>query len=501
MAIKILKDPTPNSESVLTADAMSFLAELHKYCEPARQRLLAKRVQRQEQYSKGNYPDFDTSRTDKSFQVAPIPSDMIDRTVEITGPVDRKMVINALNSGANCFMADFEDSNSPTWENCIDGQVNLKDAVNGTISLKTEKKGYVLNEKIAKLMVRPRGLHLREKHFLIDGDPISASLFDFGLFMFHNSKTLVNRKETPAFYIPKLEHGSEAAWWSCVIQLSEEYLKIPVGSTRVTVLIETLPAAFQMKEILYELKEHIAGLNAGRWDYLFSAIKVMGRQHVFPNRSQLTMTTGMMKSYSTLLVQTCHKHGAQAMGGMAAFIPRKDDDIKNIMALSRVRIDKHREAVMSYDGTWVAHPGLIPIAREVFENARKKDKKEIQNDQITRDNLLQVPKGDFTYDELFNNVRVSLQYMHSWVGGNGCVAIDHLMEDLATFEISRMQVWNWLHHGVELKDGEGEVDDDIIDIVMDQVLNEYPECESVANAFIELITTEDYEFASLKMYE
>lgn len=494
----MVSDIPEGAEEILSKDALDFLEELQWRFEPFLNEELVRRKS-----PKATAENLEIKIIEEQgWTVAPIPEDMRNRTVEITGPVDRKMVINALNSGANCFMADFEDSNSPTWENCVYGQVNMRDAVNRTISLKTGKKQYQLNDNIAKLMVRPRGLHLKEKNVIINDRYLPAALFDFGLFMFHNAKTLVERGETPAFYLPKLESSHEAAWWEKVISYTEERLGVP-GSVRVTVLIETLPAAFEMQAILYELRNHIAGLNAGRWDYIFSAIKVLGADpnYVFPNRSQVTMKTHMMHSYAQLIVQTCHAHGAQAMGGMAAQIPRKDDMLANQKALAKVRLDKELEARMGYDGTWVAHPGLVEIARERFKTIQDRGTREsVKN--ITKEDLLQVPTGSFTYDELYNNVRVSLAYMYNWSAGNGCVAIDYLMEDLATVEISRAQVWQWLYHGVELDGGEGKVDEALVDIVLDQVVKEHPEYEAEAELFANLVKRDACaEFTSIPMYE
>lgn len=454
-------------EPILTAGTREFLDRLHKKFELRRQELMLFRQEKHKQFCQGLLPDFlpETTYIRKGeWKVnATVPDDMKRRIVEITGPVDRKMVINALNSGADVFMADFEDSNSPTWSNCINGQHNLKDAVNKVISLETPKKTYKLNDTIAKLMVRPRGWHLNEKHYQVDGQPISASLFDFGVFFFNNAPTLVQQGQTPAFYLPKLEHYLEARLWADVFKYAEEEV---LGTsehckTRATVLIETLPAAFQMNEIIYELRNYIAGLNAGRWDYIFSAIKVLGANSdfVFPNRSQVTMSTKMMESYAQLIIGTCHRRGVYAIGGMSAYIPRKDNEQKNTEALQKVRDDKLREAYLGHDGTWVAHPGLIPIAREAFDKVlRDRDNQllvqyGIPLEEAMRDDLLEVPEGDCTYEELCNNIRVCLQYMASWMQGIGCVPLNYLMEDLATAEISRIQVWQWAHHTTKI-DGE-----------------------------------------------
>lgn len=501
--IEITGEITKQTAGILTPAALKFIQNLNGIYNPVREELLQKRVERQKKFDAGELPDFleETKHIREStWIVAYPPPDMKNRTVEITGPVDRKMVINALNSGANCFMADLEDSCSPTWQNVTEGQVNLRDAVNRTIELKTDKKHYKLNDKIAKLMVRPRGWHLVEKHMLIDGKPISASIFDFGLFMFHNAKNLVEQNETPAFYLPKLESHLEARLWNGIIGFASAVLGLPSNRVRATVLIETLPAVFEMDEILWELREYSGGLNAGRWDYVFSAIKVMGRQHVFPNRSEITMERHMMNSYAQLLVDTCKKRHAQPIGGMAANIPRKDDFLKNEIALAKVRKDKQREAFMGYYGTWVAHPALINLAREQFKNHVDRKLKFLP--EIGQSDLLEIPKGSFTYDELCNNISVSLEYMYNWLNGSGCVAINYLMEDLATIEISRSQVWNWLYHGVELDDGEGKVDGGLIDIVLDQAVRVNSEYEQVAEIFAELVKSENcVEFSSHKMYE
>jgi malate synthase len=455
--------PVPHEyEDILSPEAVSFLVSLHKKFNDRRLDLLRRRIERQERIDAGELPDFlpETESIRKSdWRVAPIPHDLVDRRVEITGPVDRKMVINALNSGANVFMADFEDSNSPTWLNNLAGQLNVRDAVRGDISyVSPEGKQYELNAKAAVLFVRPRGWHLVEKHFVVDGEPISGSLFDFGLYFFHNAKALISKGSGPYFYLPKLQSHLEARLWNDVFVFVQEYLKIPRGTIRATVLIETIFAAFEMNEILYELKEHSAGLNCGRWDYIFSFIKVFrnNSHFVMPDRRQVTMDRGFLNSYVELLIQTCHRRGVHAMGGMAAQIPIKGDPAANDAALEKVRLDKLREVRAGHDGTWVAHPGLIPVAREVFDlympTPNQIDVKR-QDTQISAADLLAVPRGEITEDGLRLNIDVGIQYLESWLLGLGCVPIYNLMEDAATAEISRTQVWQWLHHGAHLNDG------------------------------------------------
>jgi len=448
---------------ILTPDALEFVAKLAREFQPTREKLLARRVERQGEIDSGVMPDFLAStkniRADKSWQVAPIPADLQDRRTEITGPVDRKMVINALNSGAKVFMADFEDATSPTWGNLIEGQANLCDSVRRTISFASpEGKQYQLNERTAALLVRPRGWHLPEKHVLVDGKPIAGSLFDFGLYFFHNAHELLTRGTGPYFYLPKLESHREARLWNDVFNFAQDALKIPRGSIRATVLIETILATFEAEEILYELREHSAGLNCGRWDYIFSFIKKFRNQPDFalPDRAQVTMTTPFMRAYCLNVIKICHRRGAHAMGGMAAQIPIKNDPAANEAALAKVLADKEREAGDGHDGTWVAHPGLVPVALKAF------DKHMPQANQISRQRddvnvtaaeLLSVPKGTITEEGLRANLRVGVQYLEAWLGGNGCVPLYNLMEDAATAEISRSQIWQWLKHGAKLVDG------------------------------------------------
>ena len=460
--VKVAGPFAPEYAEILTTSALAFVAELHRQFEPTRRELLARRAARQADFAAGILPDFlpETQRIrEQDWTVAPLPKDLLDRRVEITGPVERKMIINALNSGASVFMADLEDSNAPTWDNVIQGQINLRDAVRRTISLSTPTKEYKLNEKTAVMMVRPRGWHLLEKHILIDGEPISGSLLDFGLYYFHNAHELCARGSAPYFYLPKLESHLEARLWNSVFDFAQKWLNRPNCLIKATVLIETLPAAFELNEILYELREHSAGLNCGRWDYIFSYIKRLGLNPEFrlPNRAEVTMTVPFMAAYSQLVVQTCHRRGVHAIGGMAAQIPIKNDPTANDAALEKVRQDKIREATNGHDGTWVAHPGLVPVALEVF-NRLMPGPNQIENKrldvQVSAADLVRAPQGSITEDGLKLNIDVAVQYLASWLGGNGCVPIYNLMEDAATAEISRAQVWQWLHTpGTQLADG------------------------------------------------
>ncbi len=447
-----------DTHDVLTADAVAFLSDLQREFGGRRVQLLARRAERAKRLAAGELPDFlpeTAAIREGDWNVAPYPAAIADRRVEITGPVDRKMVINALNSGAKVFMADFEDSNSPTWQNCIEGQRNLTDALAGTISLDVVSvdggdKSYRLNDETAVLFVRPRGWHLVERHFEVDGAPVSASLFDFGLYAFRNHTT-----GGRYLYLPKLESHLEARLWNDVLTFAEERFGLERGFFRGTVLIETILAAFEMDEILYELREHSAGLNAGRWDYIFSVIKKLGSrpEFVLPDRSAVTMAVPFMRAYCELLVKTCHRRGAFAMGGMAAFIPSRRDPEVNAIALAKVREDKEREASQGFDGTWVAHPDLVPVAMESFDAVLGERPNQIdrQRDDVstTAADLLNVSAtpGEITEDGLRNNVSVGIQYLAAWLRGSGAVAIFNLMEDAATAEISRSQIWQWLHHG------------------------------------------------------
>ena len=446
---------SPSFAEILTPEALSFAARLQRGFGARREELLATRTERQKDWDAGKLPDFlpETAhiRTDDSWRVNACPPDLQDRRVEITGPVDRKMVINALNCGANTFMADFEDSNTPTWSNQIEGQINLRDAVRRTITMTNEAgKVYQLNEKTAALIVRPRGWHLDEKHVLVDGKPISGGIFDFALYFFHNAKELLARNSGPYFYLPKMESHLEARLWNDIFCMAQDELGIPRGTIKATCLIETLLAAFEMDEILYELKDHSAGLNAGRWDYIFGAIKKLrlNKDFCLAERAQVTMTAPFMRPYCLLLVKTCHARGAFAMGGMAAQIPIKNDPDANNAAMARVKADKQREATDGYDGTWVAHPGLVGIAKAEFDAvmttpnqiSRRRDDVNV----AAKDLLNFGPEGPITENGLRMNINVGIQYMGSWLGGNGCVPIFNLMEDAATAEISRSQIWQWI---------------------------------------------------------
>ncbi len=451
------------SAEILTPEALAFIEKLVREFEPTRQKLLARRVERQREIDAGVMPDFlaatKSIRDDKSWRVASIPADLQDRRTEITGPVDRKMVINALNSGAKVFMADFEDATSPTWENLIEGQANLRDAVRRTISFSNpDGKQYKLNAQTATLLVRPRGWHLPEKHLLVDGKPISGSLFDFGLYFFHNAAELLKRGSGPYFYLPKMESHLEARLWNDVFNFAQDELKIPRGSVRATVLIETILATFETEEILYELREHSSGLNCGRWDYIFSFIKKFRNRpgFTFPDRTQVTMTSPFMRAYCLNVIKVCHRRGAHAMGGMAAQIPIKSDPAANEAALARVLADKEREAGDGHDGTWVAHPGLVPVALQAFDKhmpTANQIPKQRDDATVTAKDLLAVPTGTITEDGLRGNIRVGVQYLEAWLGGNGCVPLYNLMEDAATAEISRAQIWQWLAHNAALADG------------------------------------------------
>lgn len=447
---------TAQFAEILTPEAMEFVAKLVRQFSDTRASLLEKRAQRQTEIDAGKLPGFlaETEHIRNSeWTISPIPADLQDRRVEITGPSgDRKMVINAFNSGAKMFMADFEDANSPTWENTILGQINMRDAVNRTISFTSpEGKQYALKDKTATLIVRPRGWHLIEKHVKIDGNPISGSLFDFGLFFYHNAKTLLANGSGPYFYLPKLESHLEARLWNDVFVFAQEELGVPRGSIKATVLIETIMASFEMDEILYELREHSAGLNCGRWDYIFSYIKKLRNQpHVIlPDRAQVTMTVPFMRAYTLAAIKTCHKRNAPAIGGMAAQIPVRNDPQANEEAMNKVRADKEREARDGHDGTWVAHPGLVPVAMEVFDrlmpSANQIDNKR-EDVRVVAEELLAVPEGQITETGLRTNISVGVQYIEAWLRGSGAVPIFNLMEDAATAEISRAQVWQWIRH-------------------------------------------------------
>jgi malate synthase len=447
---------------ILTPEALQFVNALCTRFDGRRQELLERRRARQKDIDAGKFPDFlpeTASIRAGDWKVAPIPADLEDRRVEITGPVDRKMVINALNSGANVFMADFEDANSPTWHNNIDGQINLRDALRKAITFESpEGKKYKLNDKTATLLVRPRGWHLLEKHATIAGEPVSGSLFDFGLFFFHNAKQQMASGTGPYFYLPKIESHLEARLWNDVFNFAQDRLGVPRGTIRATVLIETILSAYEMDEILYELKDHSAGLNCGRWDYIFSFIKKFRNYPNFmlPNRAEVTMERHFLKSYVDLLIQTCHRRGIHAMGGMAAQVPIKNDPVANDVALDKVRKDKLREVKAGHDGTWVAHPGLVAIAKDVFDEFMKTPNQidvKRADVHVTAADLITVPDGPITEAGLRWNLDVGIQYLEAWLRGIGCVPIYNLMEDAATAEICRAQVWQWVKHGAKLDDG------------------------------------------------
>ena len=463
--VQIVGPISPAVTAVLTPDALAFVAALHRQFNPRRAELLAARKTRQKRFDAGEIPGFlpETAaiRT-ADWRVAPAPADLNDRRVEITGPTERKMMINALNSGAKVFMADFEDALSPTWDNVIQGQINCSDAIRHTIAFANpDGKQYTLNDAVATLLVRPRGWHLVEKHVLVDGAPISGSLFDFGLYMFRNAQELLARGSGPYFYLPKLESHLEARLWNDVFVAAQNAVGIPQGTIRATVLIETILGALEMEEILYEIRDHAAGLNAGRWDYIFSVIKKFAKneRQILPDRAQVTMTVPFMRAYTERLVHVCHKHGAHAIGGMAAFIPNRRDPVVTENALRKVREDKLREFGDGCDGTWVAHPDLVPTVLEVandYLGEKPNQKERLREDvQVAADAItaINVPGGAITEGGLRLNISVALQYMNAWLLGNGAAALNNLMEDAATAEISRSQIWQWIHHGAALDDG------------------------------------------------
>jgi malate synthase len=464
-SVNIRAPMAPRFEEILTPDALAFLAMLQKEFNGRRKALLAERTERQKRFDAGETPDFLSATKairEASWRVAPLPADLQDRRVEITGPTDRKMVINALNSGAKVFMTDFEDANSPTWTNGIEGQINLKDRWAGKIDFTDPVSGkdYALKSNPAVLMVRPRGWHLLERHLEIDGEPMSGSLFDFGLYVFHNAKAAMAAGSGAYFYLPKLESHLEARLWNDVFIAAQNGLGVPQGSFRCTILIETLPAAFEMDEILFELKDHIIGLNCGRWDYIFSFIKKFANNPAFalPDRSQVVMSKAFLRAYSLLLIQTCHKRGAFAMGGMAAQIPIKNNEAANAAAFARVKADKEREASDGHDGTWVAHPDLVPVAMEVFNRmmpAANQLTKLRDDIAITAQDLLQVHEGTRTEAVFRENIRIGVQYMEAWLRGRGAVPIYNMMEDAATAEISRAQLWQQIRHGLTLERADG----------------------------------------------
>jgi malate synthase len=501
------------SDDVLTGEAIEFLQLLAWEFSDAREELLVARRARALALRGGELPDFLAATAEVragDWRVRPAPSDLADRRVEITGPTDRKMVINALNSGARVFMADFEDSNAPTWQNMIDGQRNLSDAIARTIRLQTAEKTYELNESVATLLVRPRGWHLVERHVELDGSPIPASLFDFGLYLLRNHAALAAAGSGPYFYLPKLESHLEARLWNRVFERAQELLGIPRGTIRVTVLIETILAAFEMDEILYELGPHATGLNAGRWDYLFSVIKKLGHrpEFVLPDRAAVGMGVPFMRAYAELLVATCHRRGAHAIGGMAAFIPSRRDAAVNAVALAKVREDKEREASQGYDGTWVAHPDLVPVALEVFDRVlgSRPNQLEVLREDVVADaaallNVAATP-GAVTPEGLRNNVSVGIQYLAAWLGGSGAVAIFNLMEDAATSEISRAQVWQWLRDGRFTRAEVERVTDEELAKLLTGAGADAARYEAARELFDQVATGEEFvEFLTLPAYE
>src|ERR1700688_821522 len=514
---------SPSTEEIVTREAGELILALHRNFNQRRKELLQRREQRQADLDAGKTPDFlpETQNVRSSdWTVAPIPADLQDRRVEITGPTDRKMVINALNSGAKIFMADFEDANAPTWRNMVEGQINLRDAIRGTINFTNpEGKKYKLNEQVAVLMPRPRGLHLVEKHVLIDGEPVAGGLFDFGLFFYHNAQELIARGSGPYFYLPKMESHVEARLWNDVFRLAQEELGIPYGTIRATVLIETIPAAFEMDEILYELRDHSAGLNCGRWDYIFSCIKRFRnkRDFLLADRALITMTTHFMHSYSLLCIKTCHRRSTFAMGGMAAQIPVKNDPKANEEAFAKVRADKEREARDGHDGTWVAHPGMVQLALDAFNaimpQANQIDRKRDDVNIASKDLLDFGPSEPITERGLRTNVSVGVQYLEAWLRGSGAVPIFNLMEDAATAEISRAQVWQWIRHPRGMLDDGRKVTKELFRSVLDEELAKIKTQMGekrfadgkfdVARELFDRITTDDEfaEFLTLPGYE
>ena len=518
---EISGDTLDRFSEILTPEALDFICMLENKFGQRRLDLLIQRKAMQNKIDDGYLPDFleqTKDVRDSDWTVSPLPKDLLDRRVEITGPVDRKMIINALNSGVKVFMADFEDSNSPTWKNCLNGQINLKDAVCKTISFYNpiKDKKYTLNKDIATLMVRPRGWHLEEKNFLFKGKPISASIFDFGLYFFHNVNQLIENGTGPYFYLPKMENHLEARLWNDIFIESQNYMQVPIGTIKATVLIETILAAFEMDEILYELKEHSAGLNCGRWDYIFSFIKKFKNDSDFilPDRSEVTMDRHFLSSYVKLLVYTCHKRKVHAMGGMAAQIPIKNDDTANTVAMNKVREDKKREAVAGHDGTWIAHPGLAPIALDAFNTVMPNDNQidmELIDPQIKKEDLLKVPKGEITEQGFRDNIKVGIQYVEAWLNGNGCVPLYHLMEDAATAEISRSQLWQWIKNKVKINDQNitKEFFDTILKEELESIKNEIGDdrynngkFDLASNLFKDMILKDDFdEFLTLPAYK
>ena len=514
----VITADAPHLEEVLTPEALDFVAQLHRSFNPERVKLLQDRVRRQQRLDAGETPDFlpnPIESRDPNWRVASAPPDFDDRRVEITGPAEPKMMINALNSGASVFMCDFEDALSPTWSNVVTGHWAVSQAVRRTLTVQTDEKAYALNDSIATLCIRPRGWHLPEAHVAVDGSPISASIFDFGIWLFHNARELLDRGSGPYLYLPKLESHLEAALWNKIFGAAQEALGVPQGSVRATVLIETILAAFEMDEILFELREHAAGLNAGRWDYIFSIIKKFRSRPdmILPDRAQVTMTVPFMRAYTELLVQTCHRRGAHAIGGMAAFIPSRRDAAVNEQALAKVRDDKVRESTDGFDGTWVAHPDLVPVARTVFDSVlgdRPNQKDRLRPEvRVSATDLVDVavPGGAVTEAGVRANVSVGLAYLASWLAGNGAAAINNLMEDAATAEISRSQLWQWRVHGVGLADG-GTLTPDRYATIRDEELAKLREVSpdspwpDAGRLLDKLVNADEFaEFLTLEAYE
>ena len=509
-------------ERILTPEAVAFVAKLSREYRGRVVELLDKRAERQERINAGEMPDFLPETKDVregDWKIAPIPDDLQDRRVELTGPPDRKMTINALNSGASCWMADFEDANCPTWHNMLESQLNMKEAIEGTISFDDPDSGkhYQLHEDTAVILARPRGWHLFEKHMLVDGEQVPGGLFDFGLYFFHNARTLLDNGSGPYFYLPKMESHFEARLWNDVFELAQDELGVPRGTIKATVLIETILATFEMHEILYELREHSAGLNCGRWDYIFSYIKKFREQDMLlPDRNSVTMTVPFMRAYSLLTIKTCHQRGAHAMGGMAAQIPRSDDPEWTEFANNKVREDKEREAQDGHDGTWVAHPGMVGLAKEAFDaympQPNQLDK--IPDVDPSAEDLLEKPEGEITMDGFRNNISVGVQYLAAWLAGRGAVPVFNLMEDAATAEISRAQVWQWIHHDRGILEDGTEVTEDLFNTTLEEELDkikndivgperwETDEFGNAAQLFARISTEDEFvEFLTLPGYE
>jgi malate synthase len=518
--VEFLAPITDSYAEILTPEAVAFVVDLQRTFNQRRRDLLAARHERQKRIDAGEKPNFlaeTKSVRDADWTVAPLPADILDRRVEITGPVERKMIINALNSGAKVFMADFEDSNTPTWSNLIEGQINLRDAIRRTVTFSDPSTGkqYKLNDQTAVLFIRARGWHLEERHVRVDGEPMSGSIFDFGLYFFHNAKELLSRGSGPYFYLPKMESHLEARLWNDIFVRAQEKVELPQRSIKATVLIETILASFEMDEILYELREHSAGLNCGRWDYIFSFIKKFANDahSVLPDRAQVTMATHFMRSYSKLAIKTCHRRNVHAIGGMSAYIPVKSDPVANEKAISQVLADKEREAGDGHDGTWVAHPGLVPVALEVFNRLMPQPNqisKQLPDYHATADDLLRIPEGQITDAGLKQNVAVGLGYIEAWLRGIGCVPLFNLMEDAATAEISRAQLWQWIHQNAKLSDGR-VVDLPLVESIIDAELakqktavdgTRFAAYQKAADLMRDLVATPQFiEFLTVPAYQ